>query len=167
VIRLATSARRFRAPALKKESNLMGHDVERKFQLVPDAHKAVDGGGSFDLIVAAIDSELAARPQIISTQRHRRRNYDVPGHAVQRQVAADLGLVLTSGEHTARDFGAVESNLRILGRLKHYLAQFLVDDLFLLRREHVAGLFKRVGAHTQVQRSRADGTGRKLRFAGK
>src|SRR5436309_10286819 len=45
VIHLATSARRFRAPALKKESNLMGHDVERKFQLVPDAHKAVDGGG--------------------------------------------------------------------------------------------------------------------------
>src|SRR5437588_248569 len=145
----------------------MGHDVERKFQLVPDAHKAVDGGGSFDLIVAAIDGELAARPQIISTQRHRRRNYNVPRHAVQRQVAADVGLVLTSGEHTARDFGAVESDLRILGRLEDYLAQLAVYDLLLLRREHVARLFERVGAHPQVQRSRIERAGRKLRFAGK
>src|SRR5205085_7720 len=52
----------------RKESNLMGHDVEHEFQLIADAHKAVDGGGGFNLIVAAVDGELAARPQIISTQ---------------------------------------------------------------------------------------------------
>ena len=91
----------------------------------------------------------------------------MPRHAVQRQVAADVGLVLTSGEHTARDFGAVESDLRILGRLEDYLAQLAVYDLLLLRREHVARLFERVGAHPQVQRSRIERAGCKLRFAGK
>ena len=71
----------------------------------------------------------------------------MPGHAVQRQVAADLRLVLTSGQ-VSGDICTLECDLRILGRLKHYLAQFLVDDLLLLRREHAACLFERIGAHT-------------------
>src|SRR5437588_746084 len=126
----------------------------------------MNSGGGFDFIVAAVNRELAARPQVISTQRHRRRNYNVPGHAVQRQVAAELRFVLPAGAQLSGDISAVEDDLRVLGRLKNYLAQFLVDDLFLLRREHAACLFERVGAHTQVQRGRAECAGRKLRFAG-
>src|SRR5437588_649484 len=76
-------------------------------------------------------------------------------------------ITFNSTDVTGRDIGAIESDLRILTRLKHYLAQFLVDDLFLLWREHIPGLFERVGAHAQVQRSRIERVGRKLCFAGK
>src|SRR4051812_18090784 len=105
----------------------MSYDVEREFQLAADAHEAVDGGGGFDVVVAAINRELPARTQVAPAQRHSRGDGDAARHAVQGQVAADLRLELSAGERAHGDVGAFENYLGILGRLKHYLAQLLVD----------------------------------------
>jgi hypothetical protein len=77
---------------------------------------------------------------------------------VQREVTTDFCLELPTGK-LARDIRTLEGDLRILGRLKHYLAQLTVDDLLLLFGKHVAGFNERVGTNPHLERSRADCAG--------
>src|SRR5205085_10118770 len=95
---------------------------------------------------------MSNRPQIISIQRHYRRDRDAFCHSVQREIAIDLHFVTIRRRHLRRYIRALESDVRILIRMKHDLFQLLVDDLFLRFSKVSASLVERRGFDDKSQR---------------
>src|SRR5205085_2180758 len=112
--------------------------------------------------IVPVDAKVSNRPQIVPVQRNYGWNRDAFCHSVQREIAIDLHFVTICRRHPSRYIRTLESNVRILIRMKHDLFQFLVDDLFLLFRKVSAGLVERGGFHDKSQRCGRNGVRSKL-----
>ncbi len=86
---------------------------------------------------------------------------------MQSKIPCDSQLILIGTNLLAGHACAAEYDLGVLIRQKHYLAQFLVDDLLLRFSEVAAGFYHWPSLGLYHQRSRRDRAGCKLRFATK
>ncbi len=100
----------------------MPNDIERERDLITHPHEPMRRRCSFHFEVVAINAEFTLRSQIVSSEGDLCWNRDLPSHAMQREIARNLQVILICTCGFTRDRSTAKSDIRILVRLEYDFA---------------------------------------------
>src|SRR5579872_2397903 len=128
------------------------HHKERELQFILQGKRSARNGNWFYIKIRLPNFKFTAGPQVICTDRDLAYKIVPSGHAVQRQLAYNRGLVYTLAQFQRGNAAAFEQDLGKYGCNQNLVSHDALERTAIVI-SHLIFDFERLGSNVQRQRS--------------